>query len=40
MTLGSDADVVGIDEAQFFDESIIKIAKDLSSKGKRVIIAV
>ena len=37
--LASDADVVGIDEAQFFDESIIEIAKDLSSKGKRVIIA-
>ena len=37
--LASDADVVGVDEAQFFDESIIKIAKDLSSKGKRVIIA-
>ena len=31
--------MVGIDEAQFFDESIIEIAKDLSSKGKRVIIA-
>ena len=37
--LTSDADVVGIDEAQFFDESIIEVAKDLSSKGKRVIIA-
>ena len=37
--LASDADVGGIDEAQFFDESIIEIAKDLSSKGKRVIIA-
>ena len=37
--LASDDDVVGIDEAQFFDESIIEIAKDLSSKGKRVIIA-
>ena len=37
--LASDADGVGIDEAQFFDESIIEIAKDLSSKGIRVIIA-
>ena len=37
--LASDADVVGIDEAQFFDDSIIKVAKDLSLKGKRVIIA-
>tara|TARA_Y100000588_G_scaffold6034_1_gene7296 strand:- start:499 stop:1056 length:558 start_codon:yes stop_codon:yes gene_type:complete len=37
--LAIDADVVGIDEAQFFDDSIIKVAKDLSLKGKRVIIA-
>ena len=37
--LANDADVVGIDEAQFFDDTIINVAKDLSSKGKRVIIA-
>jgi|TARA_B100001146_G_scaffold68453_1_gene60548 thymidine kinase len=37
--LVNDADVVGIDEAQFFDDTIINVVKDLSSKGKRVIIA-
>lgn len=31
--------VVGIDEAQFFDESIISIAQILADKGIRVIIA-
>ena len=37
--LAKDADVVGIDEAQFFDDDIINVAKNLSSKGKRVIVA-
>lgn len=31
--------VVAIDEAQFFDNAIIKIAQDLADNGKRVIIA-
>lgn len=31
--------VVAIDEAQFFDNEIIKIAQDLADKGKRVIVA-
>ena len=34
-----DAQVIGVDEAQFFDESLIDISKLLASKGKRVIIA-
>lgn len=34
-----DADVIGIDEAQFFDEGIIEIANKLANSGKRVIIA-
>jgi thymidine kinase len=33
------ADVFGIDEAQFFDDSIIEICKTLAKKGKRVVIA-
>jgi|TARA_B110000438_G_scaffold299655_2_gene350303 thymidine kinase len=37
--LASSADVVGIDEAQFFDDNIINVVKQLSSKGKRVIVA-
>jgi thymidine kinase len=32
-------DVVGIDEAQFFDESIIEVAQTLANRGVRVIIA-
>ena len=37
--LANDADVIGIDEAQFFDDDIIDVTKNLSSKGKRVIVA-
>ena len=33
------ADVFGIDEAQFFDSSIIKICRQLANSGKRVVIA-
>lgn len=32
-------DVVGIDEAQFFDDHIIEVANQLANQGKRVIIA-
>ena len=31
--------VVGIDEVQFFDEDIVKVAIDLANKGVRVIAA-
>ena len=34
-----DATVIGIDEAQFFDDDIVHICKDLASKNKRIIIA-
>ena len=34
-----DAKVVGIDEAQFFDESLIRVCRELSSNNKRVILA-
>lgn len=37
--LASDCDVIGIDEAQFFDEGIIEVANSLANSGKRVIIA-
>lgn len=39
LLLGSNCDVVGIDEAQFFDESIVEIANQLANKGVRVVIA-
>lgn len=34
-----DSDVVGIDEAQFFDNEIIDICKKLARSGKRIVIA-
>tara|TARA_B110000438_G_C15765248_1_gene629262 strand:+ start:1072 stop:1626 length:555 start_codon:yes stop_codon:yes gene_type:complete len=35
----SDFDVIGIDEAQFFDEKILNVCKKLANDGKRVIVA-
>lgn len=37
--LADDCDVVGIDEAQFFDDEIINVCNDLANKGVRVIVA-
>jgi thymidine kinase len=37
--LAQGCDVVGIDEAQFFDDGIIKICNDLANSGVRVIVA-
>ncbi len=37
--LADGCDVVGIDEAQFFDEEIVKVCNDLANKGIRVIVA-
>ena len=37
--LADGCDVVGIDEAQFFDNEIIKVCNDLANKGVRVIVA-
>ncbi len=34
-----DAMVVGIDEAQFFDEALVQIAENLANEGRRVVIA-
>ena len=39
LMLAENADVVGIDEAQFFDEEIIRVCEALVSQGKRVIVA-
>ena len=39
LMLAENADVVGIDEAQFFDEEVISVCEALISKGKRVIVA-
>ncbi|MBS1517475.1 MAG: thymidine kinase [Bacteroidetes bacterium] len=34
-----DVEVIGIDEAQFFDNNLIQICQDLADSGKRVIVA-
>ncbi|MDO5614842.1 MAG: thymidine kinase [Cruoricaptor ignavus] len=39
LLLGSTCDVVGIDEAQFFDEGIVEVANQLANSGVRVVIA-
>ncbi|WP_332021398.1 thymidine kinase [Kaistella sp.] len=39
LLLGSTCDVVGIDEAQFFDESVVDVANTLANNGVRVVIA-
>ena len=37
--LADGCDVVGIDEAQFFDDEIVSVCNDLANKGIRVIVA-
>ena len=39
LEIAEDVQVVGIDEAQFFDESIIEVVQTLANRGVRVIIA-
>ena len=39
LLLSSDIDVVGIDEAQFFDEGLVDVCNQLAYRGVRVIIA-
>ena len=39
LLLANNCDVVGVDEAQFFDEALVDVCVDLANKGTRVIIA-
>lgn len=39
LLLASNCDVVGIDEAQFFDQGIVDVANQLANSGIRVVIA-
>ena len=39
LLLTSDVDVVGIDEAQFFDDGIVDVCNELANRGLRVIVA-
>ncbi len=37
--LADDCDVVGLDEAQFFDDEIVTVCNDLANSGIRVVVA-
>ncbi len=39
LLLASNVDVVGIDEAQFFDEGLAEVCNELANQGIRVIVA-
>ncbi len=39
LLLATDVDVVGIDEAQFFDEELVTVCNELARRGTRVIVA-
>lgn len=39
LALAADAEVVGIDEAQFFDDEIVDVVNELANSGKRVVVA-
>ena len=39
LLMGGNSDVVGIDEAQFFDDNLVKVCNQLAAKGVRVIVA-
>lgn len=39
LLLTQNVDVVGVDEAQFFDEGIVEVVRELANRGTRVIVA-
>ena len=39
LEVGPDVEVVGVDEAQFFDESLVDVCQQLANRGIRVIVA-
>jgi len=39
MDIAKDAQVIGIDEAQFFSHDIVQVCDELASLGKRVLVA-
>lgn len=39
LLLTGDVDVVGVDEAQFFDDNIVNVCQQLANQGIRVIVA-
>ena len=39
LELSTTSQVIGIDEAQFFDDAIVEVCNELANSGKRVIVA-
>ena len=39
LLLAGNCDVVGVDEAQFFDKDLVKVCRNLANSDKRVIVA-
>lgn len=39
LLMANEVDVIGIDEAQFFDEGLVDVCTELASQGIRVIVA-
>lgn len=39
LLLAGDSEVIGVDEAQFFDEGIVNVCQELANRGIRVIVA-
>lgn len=39
LLLAAGSDVVGIDEAQFFDNSLVEVCREMADAGRRVIVA-
>ena len=39
LLLANDVDVIGIDEAQFFDNSLIEVCNKLANRGIRIVVA-
>lgn len=39
LLLGADCDVIGVDEAQFFDMNLVEVCNELARRGVRVICA-
>jgi thymidine kinase len=39
LLMAGNCEVVGIDEAQFFDDSIVEVCNQLANEGKRVVVA-
>lgn len=39
LLLANDVDVIGVDEAQFFDSELVNVCNQLASRGVRVIVA-